>query len=234
MKTLVVMPTFNEAQSLASTVEALLAEVPSVDVLIVDDNSQDGTAEIADSLSKNHSRVEVIHRKSKQGLGPAYIEGFRFAFTKQYEVVVEMDADGSHQSSDLPRILESSEEADLVIGSRWIKGGSVQNWPVHRLVISRFGNLYARFMLGTAIYDMTSGFRAYKASFLENLISEPASSQGYSFQVELAYRAAKNGLVKEVPITFIERAEGKSKMTLGIVVEALVKIQLWGIKRLFG
>jgi dolichol-phosphate mannosyltransferase len=229
-----VMPTFNEAQSLASTVEALLVEVPSVDVLIVDDNSQDGTAEIADSLSKNHSRVEVIHRNSKKGLGPAYIEGFRYAFSKQYEVVVEMDADGSHQSSDLPRILESSEHADLVIGSRWIKGGSVQNWPVHRLVISRFGNLYARFMLGTAIYDMTSGFRAYKASFLENLISEPASSQGYSFQVELAYRAAKNGLVKEVPITFIERAEGKSKMTLGIVVEALVKIQLWGIKRLFG
>jgi dolichol-phosphate mannosyltransferase len=145
-----------------------------------------------------------------------------------------MDADGSHQASDLTSILGEMNNADLVIGSRWIKEGSVQNWPVSRLFLSRFGNLYARLILGTHIFDMTSGFRAFKAGFLEDLISSPVASQGYSFQVELAYRASKSGVVKEVPITFVERAEGRSKMTLGIVFEALVKIQLWGIKRIFG
>ena len=234
MRTLVVMPTYNEAQSLASTVEGLLAEVVGVDVLIVDDNSHDGTPKIADSLSMTHPRVSVLHRKLKQGLGPAYIDGFRYAFSNGYQVVVEMDADGSHQASDLTSILGEMNNADLVIGSRWIKEGSVQNWPVSRLFLSRFGNLYARLMLGTHIFDMTSGFRAYKAGFLEELISSPVASQGYSFQVELAYRASKSGVVKEVPIAFVERSEGRSKMTLGIVVEALVKIQIWGIKRIFG
>ena len=234
MRTLVVMPTYNEAQSLASTVEGLLAEVVGVDVLIVDDNSHDGTPNIADSLSMTHPRVSVLHRPFKQGLGPAYIDGFRYAFSNGYQVVVEMDADGSHQASDLTSILGEMNNADLVIGSRWIKEGSVQNWPFSRLFLSRFGNLYARLILGTHIFDMTSGFRAYKAGFLEDLISSPVASQGYSFQVELAYRASKSGVVKEVPITFVERAEGRSKMTLGIVIEALLKIQLWGIKRIFG
>jgi dolichol-phosphate mannosyltransferase len=228
------MPTYNEAQSIASTVEGLLAEVVGVDVLIVDDNSLDGTPKIADSLSMTHPRVSVLHRPLKQGLGPAYIDGFRYAFSNGYQVVVEMDADGSHQASDLTSILGEMNNADLVIGSRWIKEGSVQNWPVSRLFLSRFGNLYARLILGTHIFDMTSGFRAFKAGFLEDLISSPVASQGYSFQVELAYRASKSGVVKEVPITFVERAEGRSKMTLGIVFEALVKIQLWGIKRIFG
>jgi len=234
LKTLVVMPTFNEAKSLASTVGGLLKEIAGVDVLVVDDNSQDGTAGIADSLAINHSRVSVLHRPNKLGLGPAYIDGFRYAFANGYEVVVEMDADGSHQATDLPGILLATTDADLVIGSRWITGGSVQNWPITRVLLSKFGNLYARLMLGTHIFDMTSGFRAYQASFLQKLIDSPVSSQGYSFQVELAYRATKNGLVKEVPITFVERTEGRSKMTLGIVFEALVKIQLWGIRRLFG
>jgi dolichol-phosphate mannosyltransferase len=143
-----------------------------------------------------------------------------------------MDADGSHQASDLTRILGEIRNSDLVIGSRWIKGGSVQNWPVGRLFLSRFGNLYARLMLGTHIFDMTSGFRAFKASFLKELVSSPVASQGYSFQIELAYRASTAGIVKEVPITFVERAEGRSKMTLGIVIEALLKIQLWGVKRI--
>ena len=234
MRTLVVMPTYNEAQSLSSTVEGLLAEVVGVDVLIVDDNSLDGTPKIADSLSMTHPRVSVLHRPLKQGLGPAYIDGFRYAFSNGYQVVVEMDADGSHQASDLTSILGEMNNADLVIGSRWIKEGSVKNWPVSRLLLSRFGNLYARLILGTHIFDMTSGFRAFKAGFLEDLISSPVASQGYSFQVELAYRASKSGVVKEVPITFVERSEGRSKMTLGIVVEALVKIQIWGIKRIFG
>lgn len=233
-KVLVIIPTFNEAKSLSSTVEGLLSEVPAVDILIVDDGSTDGTSDIADSLASNEARVNVMHRDSKLGLGPAYVAGFRYAFANQYDVVVEMDADGSHQAGDLPGILSAIENADLAIGSRWVSGGSVKNWPVVRLFLSRFGNLYARLLLGTRIHDMTSGFRAYRANFLEKLISTPVSSQGYSFQVELAYRASKTGTVKEVPITFIERSEGESKMTLGIVLEALLKIQLWGIRRLFG
>jgi dolichol-phosphate mannosyltransferase len=229
-----VIPTYNEAQSLASTVEGLLTEIAGVDVLVVDDNSKDGTAAISDSLGIRHARVSVLHRPAKQGLGPAYIDGFSYAFANSYEVVVEMDADGSHQASDLQKILLATTDADLVIGSRWISGGSVQNWPIARVLLSKYGNVYARLMLGTDILDMTSGFRAYRASFLQKLISTPVSSQGYSFQVELAFRASKTGVVKEVPITFVERAEGRSKMTLGIVFEALVKIQLWGIRRLFG
>jgi dolichol-phosphate mannosyltransferase len=144
-----------------------------------------------------------------------------------------MDADGSHRAEDLPAILKAATKADLVIGSRWVSGGSVQNWPLSRQLLSKFGNRYARLMLGTDIKDMTSGFRAYRAKFLQELVSDPVSSQGYSFQVELAYRASLLGQVAEVPITFVERAEGRSKMTLRIVFEALLKIQLWGIKRIF-
>jgi dolichol-phosphate mannosyltransferase len=233
LKTLVVMPTYNEAQSLASTVEGLLNQISDVDVLIVDDNSQDGTSAIADTLAHKHNRVEALHRPEKLGLGPAYLDGFSFAFARGYEVVVEMDADGSHRAEDLPAILHAATKADLVIGSRWVSGGSVQNWPLTRQLLSKFGNLYARLMLGTVIKDMTSGFRAYRAKFLQDLVSDPVSSQGYSFQVELAYRASLLGEVAEVPITFVERAEGRSKMTLRIVFEALLKIQLWGIKRIF-
>jgi dolichol-phosphate mannosyltransferase len=227
------MPTYNEAKSLSSTVEGILEQVPGVDLLIVDDNSQDGTAGIADSLASKFDRVRVLHRPQKLGLGPAYLDGFLQAFNNGYEVVVEMDADGSHRAEDLPALLRAVNDADLVIGSRWIAGGSVENWPMTRVLLSKFGNLYARVLLGTTIKDMTSGFRAYRAEFLKGLASDPVSSQGYSFQVELAYRASRKGFVREVPITFVERTEGRSKMTLRIVVEALLKIQLWGIKRIF-
>lgn len=233
MKTLVVIPTFNEAKSLAGTVEGLLRQVADIDVLIVDDNSRDGTAEIADSLAVKFANVKVLHRANKLGLGPAYLEGFAYAFDNGFEVVVEMDADGSHRAEDLPELLLASKDADLVIGSRWIKGGSVQNWPITRQLLSKFGNHYARILLGTKIRDMTSGFRAYRGAFLQDLVSEPVSSQGYSFQVELAYRASKKGVVREVPITFVERTEGSSKMTLKIVFEALLKIKLWAIRRIF-
>jgi len=233
LKTLVVMPTYNEAKSLASTVEGLLEQVSGIDLLIVDDNSQDGTSGIANSLASKFGRVGVLHRPQKLGLGPAYLDGFLRAFNNGYEVVVEMDADGSHRAEDLPALLRAVNDADLVIGSRWITGGSVENWPMTRVLLSKFGNLYARVLLGTRIKDMTSGFRAYRTQFLKELVSEPVSSQGYSFQVELAYRASRKGDVIEVPITFVERTEGRSKMTLKIVFEALLKIQLWGIKRIF-
>ena len=203
-------------------------------MLIVDDNSPDGTAAIANSLAVSNPRVSVIHRANKLGLGPAYLQGFDHAFSNHYEVVVEMDADGSHRAEDLSRLLAEIQQFDLVIGSRWVAGGNVQNWPVFRLILSRFGNLYARIMLGTRIKDMTSGFRAYRANFLKQLIAEPVSSQGYSFQVELAYRASKIGRVREVPITFVERTEGSSKMTFSIVFEALAKIQLWSFRRFLG
>jgi dolichol-phosphate mannosyltransferase len=228
------MPTYNEAKSLSRTVEELLTVSQVVDVLIVDDNSPDGTAAIADSLAVSNPRVSVIHRANKLGLGPAYLQGFDHAFSNGYEVVVEMDADGSHRAENLSRLLAEIQQFDLVIGSRWVAGGNVQNWPVFRLILSRFGNLYARIMLGTRIKDMTSGFRAYRANFLKQLIAEPVSSQGYSFQVELAYRASKIGRVREVPITFVERTEGSSKMTFSIVFEALAKIQLWSFRRFLG
>jgi dolichol-phosphate mannosyltransferase len=234
LKALVVMPTYNEAKSLSRTVEELLTVSQVVDVLIVDDNSPDGTAAIANSLAVSNPRVSVIHRANKLGLGPAYLQGFDHAFSNHYEVVVEMDADGSHRAEDLSRLLAEIQQFDLVIGSRWVAGGNVQNWPVFRLILSRFGNLYARIMLGTRIKDMTSGFRAYRANFLKQLIAEPVSSQGYSFQVELAYRASKIGRVREVPITFVERTEGSSKMTFSIVFEALAKIQLWSFRRFLG
>jgi dolichol-phosphate mannosyltransferase len=177
--------------------------------------------------------VQLLTRKQKQGLGLAYLEGFQWAFSKGFDVVVEMDADGSHRTQDLALLLEASKTADLVIGSRWISGGEVENWPLIRKLISRIGNRYAKTMLGTKIWDMTSGFRVYRAEFLQKLVTESVSSHGYSFQVELAYRASKAGSVVEVPITFVERVNGKSKMTLAIVLEALTKVTFWGIKRVF-
>jgi dolichol-phosphate mannosyltransferase len=172
-------------------------------------------------------------RKAKQGLGVAYLEGFDWAFSRDFDFIVEMDADGSHRAEDLVKLLRSGVEADLVIGSRWVAGGEVLNWPAVRVLISKVGNRYAKLMLGTRIFDMTSGFRIYRSEFLQELVSDPVSSHGYSFQVELAYRASKLGRVVEVPISFVERVDGKSKMTLAIVLEALTKVTFWGLKRIF-
>lgn len=232
MKTLVIIPTFNEAGTVLSTINSLLTELPQVNVLVVDDNSPDGTAQLVSEAGKSDARINLLSRIAKQGLGPAYLEGFAWAFSNGYDLIVEMDADGSHQAKDLASML-SADGADLVIGSRWVPGGAVLNWPWSRKLISRVGNIYARLMLRTRISDMTSGFRVYRAPFLKKLLAEPVSSQGYSFQVELAYRAEKLGVVVEKPITFVERTSGKSKMTLAIVLEALTKVTFWGIKRLF-
>ncbi len=233
MKYLVVIPSYNEAETIVETVSLVLAQKPDIEVLVVDDSSPDGTGSIVEDAFANQSRVHLLARKQKQGLGLAYLDGFHWAFSQGFEFVVEMDADGSHLASDLPLLLGASSTADLVIGSRWIEGGEVKNWPWFRKLVSRFGNRYAKAMLGTKILDMTSGFRVYRAKFLKQLVSEPVSSHGYSFQVELAYRASNAGLVSEVPITFVERVNGKSKMTLAIVLEALTKVTFWGIKRVF-
>jgi len=230
---LVVIPTYNEAEAILETVSLVLALKPELNVLVVDDSSPDGTGEIVREAFGSGSRVQLLTRKQKQGLGLAYLEGFQWAFSRGFDIVVEMDADGSHRTQDLALLLEASKTADLVIGSRWISGGEVENWRLIRKLISRIGNRYAKTMLGTKIWDMTSGFRVYRAEFLQNLVTESVSSHGYSFQVELAYRASKAGSVVEVPITFVERVNGKSKMTLAIVLEALTKVTYWGIKRVF-
>ena len=233
MKTLVVIPTFNEAGQITSAIDDVLIEQPTVSILVVDDNSPDGTARVVAELAKLEPRVSLLRRQAKQGLGRAYLAGFEWGFSRNFELIVEMDADGSHRASDLTSLLHAANTADLVIGSRWVAGGEVLNWPAVRRFVSKFGNSYARIMLGTKIYDMTSGFRVYRASFLKELISTPVASHGYSFQVELAYRAFQNGAVTERPITFVERVNGKSKMTLAIVLEALTKVTFWGIKRIF-
>jgi glycosyltransferase involved in cell wall biosynthesis len=233
VKYLVVIPTYNEAETIVETISHVLAQKPDFEVLIVDDSSPDGTGSIVRDAFANQSRVHLLTRGQKQGLGLAYLEGFQWAFSEGFDFVVEMDADGSHRASDLASLVEASISADLVIGSRWVRGGEVENWPWFRKLISRIGNRYAKAVLGTKILDMTSGFRIYRAEFLQQLVAESVSSHGYSFQVELAYLASKAGSVVEVPITFVERVNGKSKMTLAIVLEALTKVTFWGIKRVF-
>ena len=234
LRTLVILPTYNEKDSLEETVSHLLAAQPSVSVLIVDDASPDGTGEIANRLSESDARISVLHRSQKAGLGPAYLAGFELGLGEGYDLLVEMDADGSHRAQDLGALLKAARSADLVIGSRWIPGGSVQNWPWHRQLISRVGNTYARVLLGSKIKDMTAGFRAYRADLLKKVVHDDLAAHGYAFQVELAWRSERSGAsVVEVPITFIEREHGTSKMSSAIVREALWLITTWGFRRLF-
>ncbi len=230
---LVIMPTFNEIANLSHSVEDLFLHNPNVDLLIVDDNSPDGTGKLADELAANDGRIAVLHRQEKQGLGPAYLAGFQVAFEKNYEFIIEMDADGSHRAIDLPKLISASAYSDLVIGSRWIAGGSVLNWPAHRKAISKIGNLYTLLLLRTKIRDMTAGFRIYRTDLLKRLDLDSVASHGYSFQVEMALRTVQqNAKVVEVPITFIEREQGVSKMTGAIVGEAFWLVTKWGIARI--
>lgn len=234
MKVLVIMPTFNEAGNINHAVEELFLHNANVDLLIVDDDSPDGTGQLADQLALTNSRVKVMHRKEKQGLGAAYIAGFNYGFETGYDYVVEMDADGSHRAVDLPKLLAVCEQNDLVIGSRYVKGGQTQNWPLHRQWLSRGGNLYAKLMLGTKLSDMTAGFRVFSVPFLKRMDLATINARGYSFQIEMAYRTIQlGGRTAEVPIVFIEREIGESKMSGDIVSEALLLIAKFGLKRLF-
>jgi dolichol-phosphate mannosyltransferase len=234
MRTLVVIPTYDEADNVGVIVEQLHAAQPDVDVLIADDGSPDGTGDIADRMAEADPRVHVMHRTSKQGLGSAYRAGFAWGIERGYDVLVEMDADGSHRAIDLGRLLAASEAgADLVLGSRWVEGGGVVNWPWHRRLISRGGTFYARLMLGIPIKDATGGFRAFRRQTLERLPLADVASQGYCFQIDMARRVVAEGMsVVEVPITFVERERGESKMSGAIVREALWRVTLWGLQRL--
>jgi dolichol-phosphate mannosyltransferase len=226
---LVVLPTYNESESLAGVVARIRSAVPEAHVLIVDDNSPDGTGALADSLASEF--VAVLHRPGKQGLGRAYLAGFERAISGGYRFVAEIDADGSHDPAELPAMLAMAESgADLVIGSRWTPGGAVRNWPRSRQVISRVGNAYSRLMLRSRIRDITAGYRIFRVETLKRIRLDGVASQGYCFQVELAWRTERAGArVLEHPITFVERERGRSKMHLGIVIEALLRVTVWGL-----
>jgi dolichol-phosphate mannosyltransferase len=225
----VIIPTYNERENLPLILDRVRAAAPEVDVLVVDDGSPDGTGEVADKMAAADSQVKVLHRRQKAGLGAAYVAGFRFGLAAGYEVLVEMDADGSHAPEQLPRLLAALAHSDLVLGSRWVPGGQVLNWPKSREVLSRGGNLYTRVALGIGLHDATGGYRAYRRSVLQTIDLSAISSQGYCFQVDLAWRAVQAGFrVTEVPITFAERERGESKMSGNIVREALLRVTEWG------
>ncbi len=230
-RVLVVIPTYQEKDNLDRILDRLLAAVPNTEVLVADDDSPDGTGKLADARADVDDRVHVLHRPGKQGLGAAYLAGFAWGIEHGFDVLVEMDADGSHRPEDLPRMLDALRDADVVLGSRYVPGGAVQNWPKSRELLSRGGNTYTRLMLGITLRDATGGFRAYRRTALETITLDQVSSQGYCFQVDLARRAVAKGLrVVEVPITFVEREYGTSKMSQAIVVEALWRVTLWGIE----
>jgi dolichol-phosphate mannosyltransferase len=231
-RVLVIVPTYDERENLPRIVARLRAAVPEADVLVADDSSPDGTGDVADDLARADEHVHVVHRKGKEGLGAAYLHGFAWGMEHGYDVLVEMDADGSHPPEQLPDLLERIDAgADLVLGSRYVPGGSVVNWPRSREVLSRGGNLYARLALGIDLRDATGGYRAFRRTTLEKLDLHDIASQGYCFQVDLAQRAVRRGLrVEEVPITFVEREFGTSKMSRAIVVEALWRLTTWGAK----
>ncbi len=227
---LVIIPTYNEAENIAPIVARVRESVPDAHILVADDNSPDGTGKVADELAVEDDHVKVLHRKGKEGLGAAYLAGFRWGIEHGYGVLVEMDADGSHQPEELPRLLTALKGADLVIGSRWVPGGRIVNWPKSREFISRGGSTYSRLMLDVPIRDMTAGYRAFRKETLEGLGMEAVASQGYCFQIDLAWRAVKAGFhVIEVPVTFIERERGESKMSRDIVTEAAWRVMSWGV-----
>ncbi|MGQ4513480.1 glycosyltransferase [Streptomyces sp. DW26H14] len=228
---LVIIPTYDEAGNIESIVKRVRSAVPDAHVLVADDNSPDGTGRIADGIAAADDNVHVLHRKGKEGLGAAYLAGFRWGIDHGYGVLVEMDADGSHQPEELPRLLTALKGADLVLGSRWMPGGRVVNWPRTRELISRGGSTYSRLLLGVPMKDVTGGYRAFRKETLEGLGLEEVASQGYCFQVDLARRAVEAGFhVIEVPITFVDREVGDSKMSRDIFVEALWRVTAWGVE----
>jgi dolichol-phosphate mannosyltransferase len=230
-RVLVVVPTYNEVENLEPILDRLRASVPLAHALVVDDGSPDGTGELAEKLAAHDDRIHVLRRTRKLGLGQAYVAGFRWGRERGYDVLVEMDADGSHAPEQLPDLLAALGSADLALGSRYVAGGQVTDWPAHRLLLSRAGNRYTRWALRLPLSDATGGYRAARASLIDRLPFEDVASQGYCFQVDWAWRAVRSGArVVEVPITFTEREFGRSKMSGSIVREALVRVTVWGVQ----
>jgi dolichol-phosphate mannosyltransferase len=229
-RVIIVMPTYNERQNLEIMAGRIRESTPEADVLVVDDNSPDGTGDLADKLAEADHHVHVMHRTEKAGLGRAYVAGFGWALERGYDVIVEMDADGSHRPEDLPRLLAALAGADAVIGSRYVPGGTVVNWPKSREFLSRGANIYNRIMLGISVRDATGGFRAYKAQTLRALDLSSIESAGYCFQIDMTLRVLQAGLrLVEVPITFVERERGASKMSNAVIREAFFRVAQWGI-----
>ncbi|PZG25011.1 dolichol-phosphate mannosyltransferase [Spongiactinospora gelatinilytica] len=235
-RVLVVVPTYNERDNLPMITAQLREAVPEAHLLITDDDSPDGTGQVADELAAADPNIHVLHRPAKEGLGAAYIAGFRWGLAEGFDVLVEMDADGSHRPEELPELLHVlADGADLVIGSRWVPGGKVVNWPWSREFLSRGANLYTRMSLGVPVRDATAGFRAYRAATLRKIGLDDVESQGYCFQVDLTLRTLRHGLrVSEVPITFVERTAGSSKMSRAVIAEALWRVTVWGVTGLPG
>lgn len=237
---LVVIPTYNELENLADTVVRVRASVPEASVLVVDDASPDGTGALADELAAADAAVHVLHRTAKDGLGAAYLEAFAWALERDFDAVVQLDADGSHLPEELPRLLArlrgegSGRPADLVIGSRWVEGGSIRNWPRHRELLSRWGSAYARWVLRLETRDATAGYRVFRAEALRRLPLDDVHTRGYGFQVDMLWHAHKAGLtIVEEPVTFVERLRGRSKMRPAIVLEAMVRVTAWGLHSRF-
>jgi glycosyltransferase involved in cell wall biosynthesis len=226
----VCVPTYNEADNIEAILRRARAAVPSAQLLVLDDASPDGTGAIADEIAKTDDLVAVLHRPAKQGLGAAYLAGFAWALERGFDAIVEMDADGSHAPEELPRLFAALRAADVVLGSRWVPGGAVHNWPAGRMLLSRGGNAYVRIALGVPLRDATGGFRAYRSAVLRALPLDDVASQGYCFQVDLALRALRHGFrVVEIPITFVEREYGASKMDRRIIAEALLRVTGWAV-----
>jgi len=230
-RVVVLIPTYNERDNLSRIVARVRTATPMADILVLDDNSPDGTGALADELAATDPRVHVMHRTGKQGLGAAYLAGFAWAIEHDYDAAVEMDADGSHQPEQLPALLAAAADADLVIGSRWVRGGSVVNWPLHRKVLSVGANVYTRYLLGMPVHDATAGYRVYRTSVLKALDLSAVNSRGYGFQVDMTWALTRAGLrVVEVPIEFVEREVGDSKMSGDIVFEALRNVTREGLQ----
>jgi dolichol-phosphate mannosyltransferase len=235
-RALVIVPTYNELSNLGQIVPDILAQDERIEILVVDDNSPDGTGELADELAKENPRIHTIHREGKQGLGTAYIAGFRWALERDYEYVFEMDADHSHDPKHLPEFLEAIQDADLVLGSRYLDGRvTVVNWPMTRLILSYAANIYARLVTGNKLCDATGGFKCFRRSVLETIELNSVRSNGYSFQIEMSFRAKRKGFrITEIPIVFVDRTDGESKMSGAIVREAVWMVWRLRLQAIFG
>lgn len=235
MKTLIIIPTYNELDNLPKLLPEVLSKNSEINVLIVDDNSPDGTAAFVENEMKNNDRIHLIKRSSKQGLGTAYIAGFKYALQKNFELIFEMDADFSHDPKEIPRFLDEIKNSELVIGSRYINGVNVINWPMRRLLLSSFANVYTRIITGMPVHDATGGYKCFRRKVLESINLDQVKSNGYAFQIEMNFKAWKKGFkVKEIPIIFVDRMKGQSKMSRKIVREAVTMVWKLRIKSIFG